>query len=92
MADQQEGFDKKICKRLWENCTPWIQIGGFLILCGFQGGGYLKQFEVQAKSIDSLTLMAAEHDRRLGALEIHYSVIDQKLDDIRNYTFQHNRR
>jgi hypothetical protein len=78
MSENRRASDKWFCKRLYEAATPWLQVGGFIILCGFTVGTYFNKFQALATTIDS-------HETRIEKVETEFTQISQKLDDIKAY-------
>lgn len=72
-------------KKLWDMGTPWIQIVGFIVMSGFVGGIYFSKYQAYADTLAIHSSELAEQGRKISALENNYAVINQKLDDIKNY-------
>lgn len=77
--------DRNWCKRWWDRLTPWCQIAGFIILCGFYGGSYFTQFQAQASTLKEHGVVLTDIVQKNALRDTQLEVMNQKLDDLITY-------
>lgn len=77
--------DKSWCKFWWDRLTPWCQVSGFIILCGFYGGSYFTQFQAQASTLKEHSMLLTSLAEKDVERDIQLEVMNQKLDDLLIY-------
>lgn len=89
--------DVNMFKRWYVWATPWVQVGGFVIVCVFYATTYFDKFEAYGSTLDKHGIAILEQHNQLNALNQNYAVINQKLDDMGHniddikYTLAHRR-
>lgn len=70
--------DRHMFYRMWKNFNPYLQIGGFLILCTFV-------FTNKWNEVEAYGVQINDQQQRIVRLEASYERIDQSLQDIKQY-------
>jgi len=84
MNEQRRSEDNWPCKKIYDRATPYLQVIGFIVLCGFTVGIYFTKYQAYADTL-------ANHEDRLTKVENEFIQINQKLDDIKIYTIKNKK-